>query len=365
MTRTQPTGHLLAPGVGAMSAPADLAWLHNQKECELLQQQHEEWLLEQAKQAIAKDGCTAGRYCHMVLQSDCYEITPEMILALAARAGCLMVSHSVFDRIRGIAQVYLENLTREVAMIVEHKKRKVILARDVLAAATAPGKNCRNDWKILCGTGRVASMHAANASGCGTPSAFAKLAAKYAAIQARGQDAGGDEDKHLKTRNDDGFNEVVTRAWGGACDDLVYDTDEYKGRARHPSGVPFLTEEEILADPGSVHKGALRYIRRMQQTSCPCLPFLPLSIFIRQIAQDFRTGLDFEPEAFRVMQSMLEDYLVGLFQDANLNCISLPPHPDCGYGDGREIGRKFAITPEGLHLARRIRRETSQVLERA
>ena len=203
---------------------------------------------------------------------------------------------------------------------------------------------------------------------------------------ARGQDDDDEEDDVLLDMcTEDGFNEAVARAWDADLDekdpsmigrerarfiseesvDDVYDVDKYKGRARHPSGVPFLTKEEIFADPAQCRKDALRYIRQMQRSSGPCIPFLPLSGLIREIGQDYKTDLDFEPEAFRVIQSMLETYLVELFEDANWSCIhgggsSHRTFPFRGYDaedpEHRE-GRSFAIQPKDLQLARRIRKE--------
>lgn len=319
----------------------------------------------------------------MVLRDAIQGITSEMILALAARAGCMMLSGLVFEETRGITKVYLENLIRDAVTITEHKRRKIVLAIDVLAAAAAPGGHV--SLNVVCGTGRVASMHATSAadsssssSGGGTPSAFAKLAAEYSSKLARGQDDDDEDDEVLLDMcNEDGFNEAVTRAWDADLDekdpygnindheegvDDVYDVDKYKGRARHPSGVPFLTKEEIFADPAQCRKDALRYIRQMQRSSGPCIPFLPLSRLIREIGQDYKTDLDFEPEALRVIQSMLETYLVELFEDANLNCIhggasSHRTFPFTGFDaeDPRREMRSFAILPKDLQLARRIR----------
>jgi len=320
-----------------------------------------------------------------ILRDNIQGIEREMILALAARAGCMMLSGLVYEETRGITKVYLENLIRDAVTITEHKRRKVVLAIDVLAAAAAPGGHV--SLKVVCGTGRIASMYATSAAGSsssssgggGTPSAFAKLAAEYSAELARGQDDDDeDDDVLLDMCNEDGFNEAVTSAWDADLDeedpygnireegvDDVYDVYTYKGRARHPSGVPFLTKEEIFADPAQCHKDALGYIRQMQRSSGPCIPFLPLSRLIREIAQDFKTDLDFEPEALRVIQSMLETYLVELFEDANRSCIhgggsSHRTFPFRGYDaedpEHRE-GRSFAIQPKDLQLARRIRKE--------
>ena len=330
-----------------------------------------------------------------ILRESIQGITNDMILALAARAGCLMLSADMFEETRGLLKVFLEDLIRDAVTITTYKKRKVVLATDVLAAAAAPGENTTR--KVVCGTGRVAPMYAtsvgASNSGGGTPSAFAKLAAEYSAKLARGQDAGGDDDGDadalLDMCNADGFNEAVTSAWEADLDkevgygtssakDLddvyggiscaegafdVYAVDQYD-YPRHPSGVPFLSREEVNADPMQVHKDALRYIRQMQQSSGPCLPFMPFSLLVHEIVQDLGLDLEFEPEAFRVMRSMLETYLVGLFRDANLNCIhgggsSHRTFPFAGFdAENPQLEkRSFAITPTDMQLARRNQNE--------
>ena len=329
------------------------------------------------------------RGCRRILRDSIQNITQPMILALAARAGCLMVSGLVFEETRGIIMGYLESLIPDAVALAEHKKRNVVFATDVLAAATS-----HSAFRIVCGTGRVASMYATSGGGGGgdggTPPPFATLAAEYSAKLARGQHADGDrkwaypaayradddEGEYLDMCDEDGFNEAVTRAWTTDLDDKShwtstyeavdeeYDEDEFRGRARHGSGMPYLTKEEMYADPKQVSGAALRYIRQMQQTSGPCLPFMPLTKLVCEIAQGYKTDLDFEPEAFRVIQSMLEDYLVGLFKDANLSCIhgggsSHRTFPFVGFEAGdpeqQQGKRSFAIQPKDLQLARQIR----------
>ena len=297
-------------------------------------------------------------------------ITREMISALAARAGCLMLSLATFEKTPEIIQDYLKTLIRNVATLAEYKKRNVVYATDVLTAAAAPTGN--GVLKVVCGTGRLASMYAMNASGSnsvrGTPSDFAKVAAEFSATLARGQNSDADyynyddddDIKHLEMCNKDGFDEEVTKVWetlyndedfydGGDDEDDAFPADDYIDCAKHPSGVPFLTKDAIHADLDNIRDSALKYIRQMQRSYGPCIPFMRLSGLVREIAQDYKTDLDFEPEAFRVIQSMLEEYLVGLFHDANLNCVhGGSEETDC---DSKTC-RHFCVTPASLQLAR-------------
>ena len=91
--------------------------------------------------------------------------------------------------------------------------------------------------------------------------------------------------------------------------------------------------------PGTV---ALREIRRYQKTTELLIRKLPFNRLVREIAQDFRTELRFQPQAIAALQEAAEAYLVGLFEDTNL----------CGIH-----AKRVTIMPKDIQLARRIRGE--------
>ena len=91
--------------------------------------------------------------------------------------------------------------------------------------------------------------------------------------------------------------------------------------------------------PGTV---ALREIRRYQKTTELLIRKLPFSRLVREIAQDFKTDLRFQPQAIGALQEAAEAYLVGLFEDTNL-CARHAKH--------------VTIMPKDIQLARRIRGE--------
>ena len=91
--------------------------------------------------------------------------------------------------------------------------------------------------------------------------------------------------------------------------------------------------------PGTV---ALREIRRYQKTTELLIRKLPFSRLVREIAQDFKTDLRFQPQAVGALQEAAEAYLVGLFDDTNLCAIH---------------ARRITIMPKDIQLARRIRGE--------
>ena len=63
---------------------------------------------------------------------------------------------------------------------------------------------------------------------------------------------------------------------------------------------------------------------------------------MREVAQDCKTGLRFQPQAIGALQEAAEAYLVGLFEDTNLCAIH---------------AKRVTIMPKDIQLARRIRGE--------
>ena len=91
--------------------------------------------------------------------------------------------------------------------------------------------------------------------------------------------------------------------------------------------------------PGTV---ALREIRRYQKTTELLIRKLPFSRLVREIAQDFKTDLRFQPQAIGALQEAAEAYLVGLLEDTNLCAIH---------------AKRVTIMPKDIQLARRIQGE--------
>ena len=101
--------------------------------------------------------------------------------------------------------------------------------------------------------------------------------------------------------------------------------------------------------PGTV---ALRMIRKFQKSTDLLIKKLPFQRVVREIAQDvtahnrnFDEGVRFQSLAILALQEAAEAYLVGLFEDANMCAIH---------------AKRVTIMPKDIHLARRIRGETSK-----
>ena len=93
--------------------------------------------------------------------------------------------------------------------------------------------------------------------------------------------------------------------------------------------------------PGTV---ALREIRWYQKSMELLIRRLPFQRLVREIAQDYKSRLNFASGAILALQEAVEAYLVGLFKDTNLCTI----HIKC-----------ITIMPKDIQLARRIHGEHS------
>ena len=84
---------------------------------------------------------------------------------------------------------------------------------------------------------------------------------------------------------------------------------------------------------------ALHEIRRYQSLTKLLIRKLPFARLVQEIAQDFKTDLQFQREAIAALQEAEEAYLVGLFEDTNLCAIHV---------------KRVTIMPKDIQLARHI-----------
>lgn len=99
--------------------------------------------------------------------------------------------------------------------------------------------------------------------------------------------------------------------------------------------------------PGTV---ALREIRRYQRSSKLLIPRLPFSKLVRNIANEVNQAkslpgkLQFQSSALMGLQEAAENYLVKVFEDANLASLHT---------------KRVTVMPEDLQLALRLRGDTT------
>ena len=84
---------------------------------------------------------------------------------------------------------------------------------------------------------------------------------------------------------------------------------------------------------------ALRDIHHFQKSTALLIRKLPFQRLVREIAQDYKTDLQFQSAAILCLQEAAEAYLMGLFEDTNLCAIH---------------ARRVTIMPKDIQLARRI-----------
>ena len=84
---------------------------------------------------------------------------------------------------------------------------------------------------------------------------------------------------------------------------------------------------------------AIREIRSEQKNTNLIIPVAPMNRLVSEIAQNYKLGLRFKSDAYRVLHTALEEYLVDTFQRANL----------CAIHDNRET-----VQPKDVQLAREL-----------
>ena len=82
---------------------------------------------------------------------------------------------------------------------------------------------------------------------------------------------------------------------------------------------------------------ALKDIRHFQKSMALLIHKLPFQRLVREIAQDFKTDLQFQSVVILCLQEAAEAYLVGLFEDTNLCAIH---------------AKRVTIMPRDIQLAR-------------
>jgi len=67
-------------------------------------------------------------------------ITKPAIRRLARRGGVKRISRLIYEEIRGILLVFLENVIRDVVIYTEYARRKTVTALDVVHALKRQGR---------------------------------------------------------------------------------------------------------------------------------------------------------------------------------------------------------------------------------
>jgi histone H3 len=112
------------------------------------------------------------------------------------------------------------------------------------------------------------------------------------------------------------------------------------------SSAKTLLENNGVKKPHRFRPGtrALMEIRKYQKSTELLIKKIPFQRLVKDIAQDFKTGLCFQSHAILALQEASEAYLTSLFEDTNLCALH---------------AKRVTIMPKDMQLARRIRGERS------
>lgn len=82
-----------------------------------------------------------GAKCHRKILCDSIQgITRPTIRRLARRGGVERISGLIYEEIRGVLKVFLENVIRDAVTYTEHAERKTVTAMDVVYALKRQGR---------------------------------------------------------------------------------------------------------------------------------------------------------------------------------------------------------------------------------
>jgi len=88
-----------------------------------------------------KPAKTSGKKRHRkVLRDNIQGITKPAIQRLAHTAGVKKISGLIYEEIRGVLKVHLENVIRDAVTYTEHARRKTVTVADVAAALSRQGR---------------------------------------------------------------------------------------------------------------------------------------------------------------------------------------------------------------------------------
>ena len=197
-----------------------------------------------------------------VLRNNIQGLTKNALARILYRAGIKRISSLVYEELRGITKVYLENFLKTVHIFVIQSRRKTVLISDVYATAAFLGS------PLLSGINKNAKT----------------------------------------TKNLSTCKSVDSKSASRAESDGRRSTTEGTKKAHR-----FL--------PGTV---ALRKIRKYQKNSdCLVFPKLNFRRLVAEIYQDYAEDLvaRFQKGAIALIQLATEEYLVGLSENANLIAI--------------------------------------------
>lgn len=209
-------------------------------------------------QPVRGGGASTGAQRHRkILRDNIAGITKPAIRRILRRAGVLRISGLVYEETRGVLKTWLEKIVKDMIIFKEYDRRKTVQTEDLEAALDSNGIALAAG--INQNAKKTASLQSCNSRG------------KSSSSTKKAPAAEGEEKK----------------------------THRFK--------------------PGTV---ARRDIKNQQKSSdCLAIPKLNFERLVREIAQDFEQDVRFSSPVFGLLQLAAEDYLIDIFECANLCAI--------------------------------------------
>jgi histone H4 len=85
-------------------------------------------------------GKGGGKRHRKVLRDNIQGVTKPAIRRLARRGGVKRISGLIYEEVRGVLKVFLENVIRDAVTYTEHARRKTVTAMDVVYALKRQGR---------------------------------------------------------------------------------------------------------------------------------------------------------------------------------------------------------------------------------
>lgn len=235
-------------------------------------------------------GAGGARRHRKILRDNIAGITKPALLRVLRRAGVKRVSGLMYEELRGVLKVWMENIVRDTVIFTEHARRKTVQLQDLEAALS------NNGIELAAGLNenarRTQSLQSCN---------------------SRGKRGGAVAEEKPTKKSAEKAPVKATKKTPVKATKKASKGEEPAEKKRAAPKKPHRFR------PGTV---ALRDIRKHQKSSdCLAFPKLPFSRLIREIAQDFKDDLRFEAGVCDLLQLAAEDYLVQICQGANMCAI--------------------------------------------
>jgi histone H3/H4 len=228
-----------------------------------------------------------------------------MFRLLAARANVMCMKAELYNELRGTSIHFLKNIIRNAITFTGHSRNRAVGVEHLMNSLSSSGH-------ILFGTGRnrqyqQPSVPISSAGGRFTLEGWEKkilfgdeyqkaIVEEAKTIQAAREK---DEARQAKEKEERADLDVHPATAGGSVD------SDDEGTI------------DLPADVVDIQNKSIKLIEEMQRSVHPVIPMLVLERLVREIGQDYKTDLVFEPAVFCILDQLLENHLVTLLMDAS------------------------------------------------